>query len=160
MWHDQDNLGVCLDLVVRTNRKLLAAYDHPLSGNPLVISRLLHVTPPRAGLSNERKDEPMSLTGTWNIGIATPTGAQSAILELTEHDGVVVGVAANDTERMPLITPVLQDIRLTWQLTITSPMRLNLTFDGDTLTGTARAGILPPSKVTGKRATEQPKDAR
>ena len=101
----------------------------------------------------------MSLTGTWNIRISTPIGTQSAVLELTENDGVVAGVAKNGTETLPLINPVLQGTRLTWQLSITRPLRLNLIFDvtidGDTLTGTSKAGILPPSRVIGTRVTEQ-----
>ncbi len=106
----------------------------------------------------------MSLTGTWNISISTPIGTQSTVLELTENDGVVVGVAKNDAETMPLINPVLHGTRLTWQLSITRPMRLKLTFDvtidGDTLTGTSKAGILPPSRVTGTRVTDKRKDSR
>ena len=95
----------------------------------------------------------MSLTGTWNISISTPIGRQSAVLELSENDGVVAGVAKNDAETLPLINPVLHGNRLTWQLSITRPLRLTLTFDGDTLTGTSKAGILPPSSVTGTRVT-------
>ena len=106
----------------------------------------------------------MSLTGTWNMSISTPIGRQSAVLELTENDGVVVGVAKNNAETMPLINPVLHGTRLTWQLAITRPLRLNLTFDetidGNTLTGTSKAGILPPSRVTGTRVTEKRKDER
>lgn len=44
---------------------------------------------------------------------------------------------------------------MTWQQRITKPMRLNLTFDvlldGDTMTGTSKAGRLPSSGVTGRR---------
>ncbi len=58
----------------------------------------------------------MSLTGTWNMRISTPIGAQSAVLELSENDGVVVGVAKNDAETLPLINPILHGTRLTWQL--------------------------------------------
>ena len=98
----------------------------------------------------------MSLTGTWNISISTPIGTQSAVLELTEHGGVVEGIAKGDAETMPLINPVLDGNRLTWKLSITKPLRLNLTFDvtidGDTLTGRSKAGMLPSSKVTGTRA--------
>jgi len=101
----------------------------------------------------------MSLTGTWNLRISTPVGTQSADPEPTENDGVVAGVAKNDAETLPLINPVLHGNRLTWQLSITKPMRLNLTFDvtinGDTLTGKSKAGILPPSRVIGTRVTEQ-----
>ena len=98
----------------------------------------------------------MSLTGTWNISISTPIGSQSAVLDLTEHNGAVEGIAKSGAETMPLINPILHGNRLTWKLSMTKPVRLNLTFDvtinGDTLTGTSKAGILPTSKVIGTRA--------
>jgi hypothetical protein len=98
----------------------------------------------------------MLVTGTWNISISTPIGAQSVVLELTENNGVVTGIAKGTNESTPLIDPVLEGKRLTWKQSITKPMRLNLTFEvtieGDTLTGTSRAGMLPSSKVTGTRA--------
>jgi hypothetical protein len=43
-----------------------------------------------------QKDKQMSLTGTWKISISTPVGAHSAVLELTENDGVVAPVVKND----------------------------------------------------------------
>jgi hypothetical protein len=98
----------------------------------------------------------MSVTGTWNISISTPIGAQSVVLELTENNGVVTGIAKGANESTPLIDPVLEGNRLTWKQSITKPMRLNLTcevtIEGDTITGTSRAGMLPSSKVTGTRA--------
>jgi hypothetical protein len=73
--------------------------------------------------------------------------------------GSLRGVAKNDAETLPLINPVLHGNRFTWQLSITKPMRLNLTFDvtinGDTLTGTSKAGILPSSRVIGTRVPEK-----
>jgi len=97
-----------------------------------------------------------SLAGTWNISIATPVGTQSFVLELTEREGVVEGIAKGNAETTPLITPILDGNRLTWKLSITKPVRLTLTFDvtihGDTLTGTAKAGLLLTSKVMGARA--------
>ncbi len=97
----------------------------------------------------------MSVAGVWNITIATPIGRQSVVRELTESGGVVAGIATGDAESMPLIAPVLDGDRLTWTPSITKPLRLNLTFDvtvdGDTLSGTAKAGRLPASKVTGRR---------
>jgi hypothetical protein len=82
----------------------------------------------------------MSLTGTWNMRSSSPVGAQSALLELTEANGVVAGVATNDAESLPLINPTLRGNRLIWQLSMTRPLRVTLTFDvtidGDTLTGT------------------------
>ena len=100
----------------------------------------------------------MSITGTWNISISTPIGTQSVILELIENAGIVEGIAKGNAENTPLINPVLDGNRLTWKLSITKPMRLNLTFDvtinDNTLIGTSKAGMLPTSKVTGTRAIE------
>ncbi len=97
----------------------------------------------------------MSLTGTWNISISSPIGAQPAVLELTENSGIITGVVKNDAETIPLNNPVLQGTRLTWQSTMTKPFRLSLSFDllfnGDTVTGTSKAGIFPTSKVSGTR---------
>ncbi len=96
------------------------------------------------------------MTGRWDITIATPIGKLAVALELHERDGVIEGIARGATETTPLIDPVLVGDRLTWSQVITRPMRLNLTFevtiDGDTLSGTSKAGRLPPSKVSGKRA--------
>lgn len=54
-----------------------------------------------------------------------------------------------------MIDPAVQGSRLTWQLKVTKPMRLHLKFDvnvqGDRMSGTAKAGMLPPSKVAGER---------
>lgn len=97
----------------------------------------------------------MSVAGAWRLTIATPIGKQSVILELAETGGIVTGSATGDAENTPLIDPILDGKRLTWGLSITKPMRLNLTFDvtieGDTLTGAAKAGRLPASTVTGTR---------
>lgn len=67
------------------------------------------------------------------------------------------GAAHGPGEQVPLDDVALVGDRLTWKQAITKPMRLNLAFalavDGDTLTGTSKAGRLPASKVTGRRRT-------
>jgi len=114
---------------------------------------------PQESLSNERQDKHLSLTSTWNLRISTPLGVQSAVLELNESAGVVAGVARTSAETLPLINPVLHGNQLTWRLAITKPVRMTPTYDvnmdGDTLTGTVKVGILPPSSVTGTRVIEQ-----
>ncbi|CAN7619953.1 hypothetical protein [Paenibacillus sp. LjRoot56] len=44
---------------------------------------------------------------------------------------------------------------MTWMQKVKKPMRLNLKFEvtvqGDVMSGTAKAGMLPSSKVTGRR---------
>ncbi|REK91156.1 hypothetical protein DY245_06095 [Streptomyces inhibens] len=100
----------------------------------------------------------MSVEGIWNIVIATPIGQQQAVLRLFSEGGALRGVATGEAEEVPLSDLTLQAAdRLTWRQSITRPMRLHLSFDvavhGDELTGTAKAGRLPATKVTGRRDT-------
>lgn len=98
----------------------------------------------------------MSVFGLWNLKIATPIGTQLVVLELNEANGKIEGFARGDKESVPLIEPELSGNHLTWRQSITKPMRLNLVFEvtieGDSLSGTSKAGRLPASKVTGTRA--------
>jgi methyl coenzyme M reductase subunit D len=108
---------------------------------------------PRTLLPRMRKI--MTVAGIWNLAIATPLGTIAVVLELTEHDEIIEGVAKSSAETVPLEHLVLHGNRLTWTQTVTRPMRLNLKFDvliqGDALSGTSKAGMLPASKVTGTR---------
>ncbi|KOT52289.1 MULTISPECIES: hypothetical protein [Streptomyces] len=97
----------------------------------------------------------MSIEGTWDLSMSTPIGKIKAVVEFRREDGVLAGAAHGTGEEVPLSEVVLDGDRLTWKQSITKPMRLNLAFavtvDGDTLTGTSKAGRLPASKVTGER---------
>lgn len=99
----------------------------------------------------------MTVTGTWKLAIKTPIGTQNVVLHLGEEDGRLAGRAVGAQETVPLIEPRLDGDRLFWRQRITKPLRLDLAFevqlDGDTLTGTSRAGRLPRSRVTGTRAS-------
>ncbi|MEU6037727.1 hypothetical protein ABZ801_20185 [Actinomadura sp. NPDC047616] len=96
-----------------------------------------------------------SVEGTWDLIVSTPIGKIEAVAELRNQDGVLTGFAHGAAETVPLTDIVLDGDRLTWKQAITKPLRLNLAFtvavDGDTMTGTSRAGRLPGSKVTGHR---------
>lgn len=97
----------------------------------------------------------MSVEGTWDLSISTPIGRIKAVVELLREAGVLTGSAHGAGEEVPLGDLALDGDRLTWKQSITKPLRLNLAFavtvDGDTLTGTSKAGRLPASKVTGQR---------
>lgn len=97
----------------------------------------------------------MTVEGTWDVAIATPIGTTNAVLELHARDGALSGTAQAADESVVLSNIVFAGDRLTWSQAITKPMRLNLSFDmtvtGDTMTGKAKAGLLPTSKVTGQR---------
>ena len=97
----------------------------------------------------------MSFEGIWTITIATPIGKQEVALQLTERDGAVAGSATQGDEVVALVDPQLDGERLRWSQNVTKPMRLSIKFDvirdGDTLSGTAKPGILPGVKVVGQR---------
>lgn len=93
--------------------------------------------------------------GDWDTTITTPVGKLQVKLSISTSNGMIQGKATQGNETVELLNPILQDNKLTWLLRITKPMHLNLKFevaaDGDQMTGIAKAGILPASKITGKR---------
>ncbi|BCJ74875.1 hypothetical protein CS0771_44190 [Catellatospora sp. IY07-71] len=100
--------------------------------------------------------------GAWELSIHTPLGRQHTILTLTRDANGLSGVMRDvrHGEQVALTGLEQQGTRLTWAQSITRPMRLNLAFevtvDGDEMTGLARAGRLPASKVTGRRGPDAP----
>ncbi|MFC8828382.1 hypothetical protein ACFT9I_23895 [Streptomyces sp. NPDC057137] len=97
----------------------------------------------------------MTAEGVWNLSISTPVGVIKAVTELRRQGGVLTGTARAAGDEVPLDDVVLDGDRVTWKQAVTKPLRLNLAFDvtvyGDMLKGTAKAGRLPASKVTGER---------
>ena len=100
----------------------------------------------------------MSLSGKWNLSIASTLGEQRVELELVQNGMTVTGVSRNQLEgETPMLEPKLDGNKLTWKSSITRPIKatatMSLTFNGDTCTGTARAGMFPAAKVIGRRAS-------
>ncbi|WP_246158686.1 hypothetical protein [Catellatospora sichuanensis] len=97
--------------------------------------------------------------GTWELSILTPLGRQHTVLTLTLRDDQLTGTMRDvrHGEQVELTGLEQHGARLTWAQSITRPMRLNLTFDvtvdGAAMTGQAKAGMLPASRVTGHRTT-------
>jgi len=95
------------------------------------------------------------IDGEWDTTIATPVGKLAVKLHITTVHGVIQGKATQGNEVSPFIDPALKGNTLCWSQRITKPMRLNLSFevtvDGDLMTGFAKAGILPASKLSGRR---------
>jgi hypothetical protein len=98
-----------------------------------------------------------SFAGTWNATMDTPIGQIVAVFNITDVDGTLGGTASTDKETVDILDAAADGDRLTWVLKTTTPMKLTLKFDvtveGDTMTGTSKAGILPSSKVKGTRVS-------
>ena len=87
--------------------------------------------------------------------IATHLGKQSVTYDISVANGAATGTAMQGAEVAPLIDLAANGNRLTWLQHVIKPMRLTLRFevavDGNTMTGTAEAGVLPGSKLIGAR---------
>ncbi|MFD1676184.1 DJ-1/PfpI family protein [Alicyclobacillus fodiniaquatilis] len=93
--------------------------------------------------------------GTWKVTISTPIGKQNVLFQISTKDGLVNGTATQDEERVEFVNPIITGNRMMWSQRITKPMSLELKFDvtinGNTMVGIAKAGLLPRSKVEGTR---------
>jgi hypothetical protein len=98
-----------------------------------------------------------TFAGSWDVTIATPIGNLAVVFEITEQDGAVQGIARSEDETVDFLDPVADGNRLTWTQEVTTPMQLKLNFDvtvdGDTMTGTSKAGFIPASQLTGSRTS-------
>ncbi|MFC4104209.1 DJ-1/PfpI family protein [Paenibacillus xanthanilyticus] len=113
----------------------------------------VHEAPPVVGA--RVSGEESVFDGDWEVTIATPVGKMAVLFRIETEGGLVRGTATQGEERSEFIDPVLDGGTLRWSLRIAKPMRLNLAFearvDGDQMTGTAKAGVLPASKLSGRR---------
>lgn len=93
--------------------------------------------------------------GEWGVIISTPVGKLPVTFRISTANGTIRGTATQDGEVSEFLNPRMEGNVLCWSQRITKPMRLNLKFEvsvsGDRLTGTAKAGLLPASKVNGTR---------
>jgi hypothetical protein len=95
--------------------------------------------------------------GLWDVTLDTPIGKMAVVLDITDQDGAILGMASTEKETVEFIDAVADGNSLTWTQKVTTPMRLTLKFevdvDGDTMTGTSKAGRLPSSKLHGTRSS-------
>jgi hypothetical protein len=103
------------------------------------------------------------LIGLWDVSISTPMGTQNVQYEFTalEHpESGLRGVARQGSDTTELTELYVNGPDITWTQKVTRPMKLTLKFsvtvDQGQLSGTAKAGALPASKVSGSRATLLP----
>lgn len=96
-----------------------------------------------------------TFAGTWEVTIDTLIGKMAVVFDITEAQGAIRGTARSDSETVEFIDAIADGNKLTWTQMVTTPMQLTLKFDvdvdGDTMTGTSKAGSFPASKVYGSR---------
>jgi hypothetical protein len=100
----------------------------------------------------------MEAQGIWELTIATPVGHQRAMLELVEDGSSIGGHITANGETIPLENPLVDGNRLTWDVAMTRPFKLNLAFEvrvnGDEITGHSKAMMFPRSTIVGHRKIE------
>lgn len=93
--------------------------------------------------------------GEWDTTISTPIGKLSVLLNLYSEDGRLCGTAKQGEDIALLENLEIEDSLLKWSMLSAKPVRLNLKFSvaihGDSMSGEAKAGMLPASKLVGHR---------
>ena len=91
------------------------------------------------------------------LSTTDPIGNMDVSLVFNESDRAIVGEATSKEETVPIRDVVVDGDQVMWLQDVTTPMKMTLKFnvmiDGDTMTGTSRAGFLPASSVQGTRQT-------
>jgi hypothetical protein len=98
----------------------------------------------------------MSATGTWNVTINSPMGAQQGTLDLAVDGDTLTGTMNGAAGSMPLADGKADGNALSWTANMTSPMPMKLEFaaevDGDAISGTVKLGAFGNATFSGTRA--------
>ena len=98
----------------------------------------------------------MSADGTWKITVQTPMGVQISTVELVTDGNTLTGTQSGNGESAAIYEGSVEGDTATWKVDITRPLPLSVTFtatvDGDSISGTAKAGMFPKSTFAGSRA--------
>ena len=99
------------------------------------------------------------IVGDWDVVISTPIGTLRARYVFRGDEHALTGTATGAGDEAELLDLAVAGARVTWRQQVRKPIRLNLDFDvtvdGDTFEGHSRAGRLPRSKVTARRASQE-----
>ncbi len=93
--------------------------------------------------------------GKWAIEVATLAGSRRYDLTLSTVGAALTGTAVGAAGPVPIRDGTVTDDRAQFVLELAAPLPTSLVFQlqvvGDRITGTARAGLFPPSSVLGTR---------
>lgn len=98
----------------------------------------------------------MSVAGTYNCVTKTPMGEQQSTFTVTVDGDGFTGQNVGAMGTMDVIDGKVTGNRLTWKMDMKVPMPMTLeceaTVDGDTLTGSVKAGAFGSMAMNGTRA--------
>lgn len=97
----------------------------------------------------------MSVAGTYTVITKTPMGDQSSDMTITVDGDTFTGTNAGAMGSMTLDNGKVDGDKLTWSMNMTVPMPMTLegeaTVDGDTITGSVKAGAFGTFPMSGTR---------
>ncbi|HVR90851.1 MAG TPA: hypothetical protein VHG29_07145 [Novosphingobium sp.] len=97
----------------------------------------------------------MSVAGTYDCVTKTPMGDQTSKFTVTVDGDSFTGQNVGQMGTMDVVDGKVSGNNLTWKMNMTVPMPMTLegevTIDGDTLTGTVKAGAFGAFPMTGTR---------
>ena len=98
----------------------------------------------------------MSADGSWEITVNSPLGEQESTVELQTDGNTLSGVQSGEGQSGPIYDGKADGDRVSWKVDVTHPMKLTIHFEGtvegDSISGTAKAGMFPKMKFSGSRA--------
>lgn len=98
----------------------------------------------------------MSVSGTYDCVTKTPMGDQSSKFTVNADGDSFTGQQAGQMGSMDVVDGKVDGNKLTWKMNMIVPMPMTLdceaTVDGDTITGTVKAGAFGAFPMTGTRA--------
>jgi len=98
----------------------------------------------------------MAFNGKWNITMKTPMGDREAELTLAADGDALSGNMAAEGQDTAIENGKVEDGRAKWDVNVTTPMPLTLSFDvaedGGNLDGTVKLGMFGNAPVSGTPA--------
>ena len=98
----------------------------------------------------------MAYNGSWNITMKTPMGDREAKLTLAQDGDGLSGEMEADGNTTPISNGRVEGDRAKWDVEVTTPMPLTLSFDvadaDGGLDGSVQLGMFGTSTVTGSAA--------
>jgi hypothetical protein len=97
----------------------------------------------------------MSVSGTYECVTKTPMGDQKSDVTIVVNGDTFTGTNAGAQGTLEMENGKVDGNKLTWTMKMTVPMPMTLegeaTVDGDTITGTVKAGAFGAFPLTGTR---------
>lgn len=100
------------------------------------------------------RESEMSIDGTYDVVVKSPMGERKSVLTVQSAGDRFTGTNAGDAGSFD-VSGAVSGNTLTWQQKITTPMPMTLdmtaTIEGDTITGSAKAGAFGSFPLSGQR---------